>query len=299
MAITYHNDLIQGSEEWHAARCGLLTASEVKLILTYTPEKRRSQYRPAEGWRDLAMTPKQSEIMSSIADRSGSLTELATIAKSNSAMMGKLVKLGAIDKFEAIIPATCGVRDDDATRSHVWELAAQRISQFVEPTYIGDEMLRGHEDEVLARALYAERYAPVEECGFVTNDKWGFTIGCSPDGLVGADGGIEAKSRRQKFQVQTIVEEYRDGVIPAEFVLQVQAEMLVTERKWWDFISYSGGLPMAVIRVTADPQIHDAIIEAAAKFEARISEVVADFRSAIEARGYPATERRVEEEMIL
>ena len=34
--IKYHDDLIQGSDEWHAARCGLLTASEVKLILTPT-----------------------------------------------------------------------------------------------------------------------------------------------------------------------------------------------------------------------------------------------------------------------
>ena len=36
MPITYHNDLIQGSDEWHAARCGRLTASEMKLILTPT-----------------------------------------------------------------------------------------------------------------------------------------------------------------------------------------------------------------------------------------------------------------------
>jgi hypothetical protein len=230
MAIVYHNDLIQGSEEWHAARCGLLTASEFKLILTPT-------------------------------------LKIASNAKE---------------------------------RMHLWELAAQRISQFVEPTYIGDEMLRGHDEEILARALYAELYGPVREVGFVTNDKWGFTLGCSPDGLVGSAGGIEAKSRRQKFQVQTIVEEYTDvATIPEDFVLQVQGEMLVCDREWWDFISYSGGLPMAVIRVHRDPAIQDAIIEAAAKFEARINEVVADFHAAVAARGYHPTERRIEEEMTI
>lgn len=230
MTITYHNDLIQGSEEWHAARCGLLTASEIKLILTPT-------------------------------------LKIAANAKE---------------------------------RAHLWELAAQRISNYVEPQYIGDAMLRGHEEEILARALYAEKYAPVEEVGFVTNDKWGFTLGGSPDGLVGDEGLIEAKSRCQKYQVQTIVEEWTGvAAVPEEFILQVQALLLVTGRKWCDFISYSGGLPMAVVRVEPDAKVQDAIIEAASKFEARINEVVADFATAVEARGHHPTERRVEEEMIL
>lgn len=230
MTITIHNDLIQGSDEWHAARCGLITASEVKLLLTPT---------------------------------------------------GK-------------------VADNIKTRAHVWELAAQRLTGFVEPQYISDAMLRGHEDEILARALYSERHAPVEEVGFVTNDKWGFTLGCSPDGMVGADGMIEAKSRCQKYQVQTIVEEWRgEALCPEEYLLQVQTAMLVTGRKWCDFLSYSGGLPMAVIRVEADPAMQDAIVDACAKFEARIAAAMTDFRAAIEARGYPATERRIEEEMTI
>jgi hypothetical protein len=40
--------------------------------------------------------------------------------------------------------------------------------------------------------------------------------------LVGADGLIECKSRRQKFQVQTIIENVGAETIPAEFMIQVQ-----------------------------------------------------------------------------
>lgn len=230
MTITYHGDLIQGSEEWHAARCGLITASEMKLILT----------------------------------------------------------------------PTLKVANNDKTRAHVWELAAQRITNYVEPTYIGDAMLRGHEDEILARALYSERFEPVEECGFVTNDKWGFTLGCSPDGLVGADGAIECKSRNQKFQIQTIVEYYRDGTVPEEFMLQVQTVLLVTGRKWCDLISYSGGLPMRPMRVEANPEIQAAIVDACAKFEARINEAIADYHAALSAdKRLIPTERRIEEEMFV
>lgn len=230
MTILYHEHVVQGSEEWAALRCGLLTASEIDRILT----------------------PKLK------------------------------------------------IADNVKTRAHLWELAAQRITQYVEPQYISDAMLRGHEDEILARALYSEKYAEAHEVGFVTNDKWGFTLGASPDGLVGEDGIIEAKSRCQKYQVQTIVEEWT-GVasIPEEYWLQVQAQLLVTGRSWCDFLSYSGGLPMAVVRVEGDDATQQAIIEAASKFEARINEVINDFREAIEARGYHPTERRIEEEMVI
>lgn len=221
MTITYHNDLIQGSDEWLAARCGLLTASEMKLILT----------------------------------------------------------------------PTLKIANNDKTRAHVYELAAQRITRHVEPTYIGDDMLRGMEDEITARDLYSERIEPMTEVGFVTNDEWGFTIGYSPDGLIGLDGQGEIKSRKQKYQIETIV----TGLVPDEHVLQLQTGLLVTKRKWIDYISFSGGLPMWRIRVTPDAEIQAAIIAAATEFEIKVSGVVAAYRKAVAgAEVLIETERRVD-----
>ena len=108
-------------------------------------------------------------------------------------------------EFDRILTPTLKIADNPKSRAHLWELAAQRISRYVEPCYISDAMLRGQEDEILAREDYSKHYAPVQQCGFVTNNKWGFTLGCSPDGLVGDDGLIECKSRGQKFQVQTSI----------------------------------------------------------------------------------------------
>jgi predicted phage-related endonuclease len=156
-------------------------------------------------------------------------------------------------------------------------------------------MLRGHEDEVEARILYAQRYAPVADMGFITNDAWGFTLGCSPDGLVGDDGMIECKSRRQKFQVETII----NGEMPADYLIQVQTAMLVTGRQWCDFVSYSGGLPMVTIRVLPDAAVQAAIIKAATEFEARLADKLAAYHRAMEAadaRLIP-TERRIIEEI--
>jgi hypothetical protein len=204
-------------------------------------------------------------------------------------------------EFDRILTPTLKIASNAKERTHCWELAAQRISGYVEPTYISDAMLRGHEDEIRARDLYSEKFAPVTEAGFVTNDKWGFTLGCSPDGLVGDDGLIEVKSRAQRFQVQTIYENVwtdKSATIPDEFILQTQGQLLITGREWLDFISYSGGLPMVVIRIYPDQAVQDAIVDAAAKFECRINEVAASYWAALDtdARLIP-TERVIEQEM--
>jgi predicted phage-related endonuclease len=224
MTITYHNNLAQGSEEWHAARCGMLTASEMKLILT----------------------------------------------------------------------PTLKVASNDKERAHLYELLAQRITGYVEPSYISDDMLRGINDEAEAAAIYAEKYAPVTETGFITNDEFGFTIGYSPDRLVGDDGLIECKSRKGKYQIETIV----SGEVPQDYVLQIQTGLLVSGRKWLDFCSYSGGLPMLTIRVFSDPVIQKAIVEAATEFETRLAEKLAAYKAALVsgARLIP-TKRKIIDEM--
>lgn len=230
--MVIHDQFEQGSEAWLQARCGLLTASEMKLIIT----------------------------------------------------------------------PTLKIANNDKERAHLYELLAQRITKYVEPKYISDDMLRGQTDEIYARAEYEERHAKVTECGFITNDEWGFTIGYSPDGLVGDDGAIECKSRRAKYQVQTIIENMGIDLcetIPADYLIQHQTGMLVSKRQWIDFISYSGGLPTAVIRVHPDDKIKDAIINAAGEFERKLAEKLAIYDATVARYSLTPTERREEMEMIL
>jgi hypothetical protein len=204
MTITYHNEVYQGSAEWLALRCGLLTASEMKLIIT----AKKLEYA-----------------------------------------------------------------QNEKEKAHLYELAAQRINNYVEPTYIGDDMLRGSDDESYARGTYDENYEPVTTCGFITNDKWGFTLGYSPDGLCGDVGAIEAKSRKQKFQMEVIM----TGLIPDEHVIQVQTGLLVSEREWLDYISYCGGMPMKVIRALPDEKVQAAIIKAATIFHEKLDKIIVEY----------------------
>jgi hypothetical protein len=157
-------------------------------------------------------------------------------------------------------------------------------------------MIRGMDDEVRARDLYSEKFASVKQTGFVTNDKWGFVIGCSPDGLVGDDGMIECKSRRQKYQIETIL----SRKAPDEFMLQIQTSLLVTERKWCDFISYSGGLPMYKFRVYPMQDYFDAIVAAATALEVKLQDKLHEYRLLLETdKTLIPTERHVEQEMFL
>ncbi len=229
VSIVIHEEMVQGSEEWAAARCGLLTASEMKHVIT----------------------------------------------------------------------ATLKVANNDKSRGHFYELLAQRITRYVEPSYVSDAMLRGLNDEIEAVHVYGAEYAPVKNVGFITNDKWGFTIGYSPDGLVGNNGQVEVKSRKQSLQTKTILEYVSNETIDPDFMIQAQTGLMVSERDWVDLISYCGGMPMATVRVFPDSKFQDAIITAATEFESKIFDAMEEYQIllASKARLIP-TERKINEVMV-
>lgn len=226
--VKLHTNMVQGSDEWLAARCGLLTASEMKYIIT---------------------------------------------------------------------PSKLEYAKNDKAKAHLYELLAQRVTGYVEPSFISDDMLRGKEDEIEAIRHYQENYAYVQTVGFITNDKWGFTLGYSPDALVGEDGTIEVKGRRQKYQAETIIK----GEMPDDYLIQVQTGLLVSERKWCDFLSYSGGMHMIAIRVHADQEVQEAIITAATVFHEMLDTLIERYQERIndKSQRLVATERRIIEEILI
>ena len=207
MAIKHHDDLIQGTEEWYKARNSLITASEMKLLI------------------------------------SPSLKCL----------------------------------NNEKTRAHLYELCAQRVNDYTEPTFVGYEMERGRRDEILARNIYNEFIEPVRETGFITNDRWGFTLGYSPDGLVGEHGLLEVKSRRQRFQFETCL----SGEVPGEFMMQLQTGLMVAEKQWIDFVSHCGGMNMMVVRVWPDPKICNAIVEICSEAEDTMAKMIEQYRQQV------------------
>lgn len=111
-----------------------------------------------------------------------------------------------------------------------------------------EEMYEGMKLEAEARCYYEleQAKAPVTQVGFCIHDSGLF--GCSPDGLVGEDGGLELKVPLAKTHIGYV----REGVLPDAYKTQVHGSMIVTGRKWWDFFSYSRHFEPFHIRVERD-----------------------------------------------
>lgn len=113
--------------------------------------------------------------------------------------------------------------------------------------YVSDAMKNGSLMEPEARACYEfQRNAKVHQVGFCTTDDG--RAGCSPDALIGNDGGLECKSPAPKTHIEYLM----NGGLPVEYKPQVHWSMIVTGRNWWDFMSYTRGLPSLIVRVEAD-----------------------------------------------
>ena len=93
-------------------------------------------------------------------------------------------------------------------------------------------MENGHAYEPFARKFYEDKYGvSVEQVGFIKMGQ----IGCSPDGLVGDDGGIEIKCSEGKSHRKIFAKKK----MPTIHIPQVQGCIWVSGRKWWDFVSYA------------------------------------------------------------
>jgi len=191
-------------------------------------------------------------------------------------------------KTKSILTPKLKITKPDKTSAFGYEIVAQRATNNVEDTFQSWAMQRGNVEEIYAKDLYSKHKEQVKDCGFITNDKLGFIVGMSPDGLVGEDGGVEIKSRCQYIQAQTIIED----IIPEEDMLQVQKSLFISERKWWDYVSYSNGMHMYIKRAYPLQEYFDKITEAALIFEAKVRKDLTLYKENCERLKLIPTERK-------
>ncbi len=125
------------------------------------------------------------------------------------------------------------------------KLAGEVLTGDPMPTYTNADMERGKEQEDEARDLYT--FTATEELrrvGFVRNGN----AGCSPDSLVGTQGGLEIKSAAAHIQIERLLKDE----LPSEHKAQVHGSMWVCDRAWWDFMSYCPKLPPFIKRIYRD-----------------------------------------------
>lgn len=123
-------------------------------------------------------------------------------------------------------------------------------------------MDRGTELEPKARQYYElVTGEDVRTVGVVLRDDG--MVGCSPDALVGDEGGLEIKCPAMHTHIgylrdpNTLLEEYRS---------QSQGGIYLTERKWWDILSYHPTLPSVIVRAHPHDEYQKALPDALKRF---------------------------------
>lgn len=125
-------------------------------------------------------------------------------------------------------------------RNYRAKLVVERLTGKPVPTFLSAAMRQGTEREPDARMAYMVRTGNVvEQVGLCMHDE--LEAGASPDGLIDADGGLEIKCPELATHLEYI--KLKPATAPAEYVWQVQGNLWITGRSWWEFVSYNPDFP--------------------------------------------------------
>jgi putative phage-type endonuclease len=166
-------------------------------------------------------------------------------------------------------PTTAGYRN------YMIRLALERINgKPFEEGYKSFAMQQGTEREPVARSAYEVSAGEiVEEVDFIEHPIMKYA-GCSPDGLVGVDGGLEIKCPEHAAHFRYLI----GTGCPDDYKPQVQFSLMVTGRKWWDFVTFNPDFPEAlqfkVIRVERDEDYIKVLKQEAVNFNAGVEALV-------------------------
>lgn len=167
-------------------------------------------------------------------------------------------------------PTTAGYQNYRA------QLICERLTGQPTETFTSAAMQHGTETESQARAMYEmETGFDVQEVGFIQHPKLEMS-GASPDGLIAKDGLVEIKCPQPAKHLKNLT----GAKIDRGYLLQMQWQMVCTERKWCDFVSFCPMLPIEmqihIQRVDLDAELAEGITSAVTVFLADVDKAVLD-----------------------
>ena len=161
-------------------------------------------------------------------------------------------------------------------RTYMLKLAGELLTGERMESFSNEHTERGHEMEPEARDLYQfQTGAEVRKVGFIRSGR----AGCSPDSLIGENGGLEIKSQSPHLLIETILKDE----FPSEHKAQVQGTLWITKREWWDIAVYYRGVPLFIKRAYRDEPYIQTLATEVDRFNAELDEVVRKVRARGEA----------------
>lgn len=163
------------------------------------------------------------------------------------------VRKGKMTASNATAIGNCG----KGLITYIVSMMAEYFSSGEKEQFTSKDTERGNELEPIARNIYEfENNVTVDEVGFIEHNEF---VGASPDGLVGEDGGTEIKCVNDLNYFRYLLN--GSDEIDTSYIWQIQMNLLITGRKWWDLIIYNPNFKksMCVFRITPDPVKFEAL----------------------------------------
>lgn len=189
-----------------------------------------------------------------------------------------LARLGKVTASQAenLISPTFKIRDGEMPKTFLHKkLAEVWRGEPMEQYEGGWETEHGVMREEEARRFFCFTYDQfnLKNVGFIETDDQ--RAGCSPDGLLDEDNGLELKSPATPH---THVRYLVNGVLPPEYAVQVHFSMFVTGRPKWTFCSYFRKFPTFVLTVERNVAIMATIGTALETFYASFDTAMAKLK---------------------
>lgn len=176
------------------------------------------------------------------------------------------IRKGKMTASHATAIGNCGLGID----TYCKEVVRKEMSSN-EENWSNKDTERGNELEPIARQIYElETGNEVQIVGFIKYDDF---TGCSPDGLVNEDGGTEIKCPDDKGYFDYLLKD--EDAIASDYIWQVQMNLLITDRKWWDLIIYNPNFKksMLIFRILPDKEKFDLLKKGLVVGQAKILEL--------------------------
>lgn len=177
-------------------------------------------------------------------------------------------------RFGDVISRTRTGQPSAERKRYLGELVFERTALAARHSISSRALTWGQEVEPFQKeAFELETGLTVMPGGFHVHPRYPF-LGASPDGLIGADGGLEMKSpHSEAVHIQTLLEG-----MPPEHMPQVQGGMACTGRSYWYFSSYdprqAPHLRLYVQRIPRDDAYIARLIAELEAFEAEVAAAV-------------------------
>ncbi len=171
---------------------------------------------------------------------------------------------------EEILPSKSrkGYNKSRETRRN--SIIAERLSGSAIDSRVTEAMQWGIDHEDAARERYQiETGELVDLVGFIKhpNVQW---LGASPDGLVGDDGLVEIKCPGKPKHIEYLIS-IHNHVVPDDYKAQMTLQLIVTGRKWCDFVTYDPRMiepqtQIGIIRFEPTSEERVAMLDECVKF---------------------------------